>query len=705
MFYSHFIYQKNGPLAKIWLASHIMRKMKTADIKTIDITQGAELLINSTNKGGTPFALRLCGQLLIGLVKIWQEKAVLTVEHAEKIMKQLGEMNIAGGDEGKKHKQRGQRKGGYDSEDESKVSVIDSVSNIRAKPNQINLALTNLGSGLGGEDEFTLQGGMEGIEYTENMGAFPEPHMVVNIGDGEDPFGMSLSLTGTGGEGYEELHGKNIEDEPMIEDEYIEGGRANATGDLMPIDDPNTKQLSMLDPSQNGPDDFGFGNNGGGDDFGNLLPPDSKPASVANGVDVDMSDVDEVLQQKQSELRALNLQKKAAVAARKRKHQTWVPQIDDVTEIPSSELSRWISDPSDTLKEPKPATTPVRSAKENVEHLSQITEAEEAPFGAAAAAAGAAAAPSSALALFNLPSTGLGRSAVADLSYLTRLSLQSDAGRFAPRLMRLLQSRMTTAEQLDGFTYHLPEADTSALDDHHSLASRAADPHQHEQDQSLGGLGSFGGEEFDFPQGGGGVEEDPFTQAQATEEKPGKEKSRRGDEEESEEEKEIEGDLFPTEIDPEYADRSSEVDFSLTPSNERQHAIESAVASFWGETAHDEKRRAKDTEESIESGWSKRTKKMHTKLKEKFAGAGAAKAAQSVTLDSMVSGKVRDVAGTAFYQLLVLASGGFIKLAQPQENGEIRIAKTKIFDSKLPVTGTNSGSNASPMDSQQSQLF
>lgn len=70
MFYSNFMFVKKGPLSKIWLAAHFYRKLTKHLVLGTDINISAKSILDPTS----PLALRLSGQLLLGLVRIYQKK-------------------------------------------------------------------------------------------------------------------------------------------------------------------------------------------------------------------------------------------------------------------------------------------------------------------------------------------------------------------------------------------------------------------------------------------------------------------------------------------------------------------------------------------------------------------------------------------------------------------------------------------------------
>jgi len=60
---------KQGPLARVWLAAHWERKLNKAQLLQTSIPASVEVLVEDE------FALRLCSQLLLGMVRIYARKA------------------------------------------------------------------------------------------------------------------------------------------------------------------------------------------------------------------------------------------------------------------------------------------------------------------------------------------------------------------------------------------------------------------------------------------------------------------------------------------------------------------------------------------------------------------------------------------------------------------------------------------------------
>ncbi|XP_042656714.1 double-strand-break repair protein rad21-like protein 1 isoform X2 [Tyto alba] len=71
MFYMHFLINKRGPLAKIWLAAHWERKLTKAHIFECNLETTIEKIISPK----FTIALRTSGHLLLGVVRIYHRKA------------------------------------------------------------------------------------------------------------------------------------------------------------------------------------------------------------------------------------------------------------------------------------------------------------------------------------------------------------------------------------------------------------------------------------------------------------------------------------------------------------------------------------------------------------------------------------------------------------------------------------------------------
>lgn len=77
MFFSQAILSKRGPLAKVWLASHYEKKLSKREVVQTNIETSIGAIIQD---GKEPKAIRLTGQLLLGVVRIYSRKARYLLE-------------------------------------------------------------------------------------------------------------------------------------------------------------------------------------------------------------------------------------------------------------------------------------------------------------------------------------------------------------------------------------------------------------------------------------------------------------------------------------------------------------------------------------------------------------------------------------------------------------------------------------------------
>ncbi|CDZ98317.1 Sister chromatid cohesion complex Cohesin, subunit RAD21/SCC1 [Phaffia rhodozyma] len=72
MIYSDFILNKKGALAKVWLAAHMESKLTKLQVGSVDVEQSVNDILRDQVE---PMALRLSGQLLLGVCRIYSRKA------------------------------------------------------------------------------------------------------------------------------------------------------------------------------------------------------------------------------------------------------------------------------------------------------------------------------------------------------------------------------------------------------------------------------------------------------------------------------------------------------------------------------------------------------------------------------------------------------------------------------------------------------
>ena len=72
IFYSETLLSKTGPLARVWLSANLERKLSKTHILQSNIESSVNAIVD---QGTAPMALRLSGQLLLGVVRIYSRKA------------------------------------------------------------------------------------------------------------------------------------------------------------------------------------------------------------------------------------------------------------------------------------------------------------------------------------------------------------------------------------------------------------------------------------------------------------------------------------------------------------------------------------------------------------------------------------------------------------------------------------------------------
>lgn len=85
MFYSETLLSKTGPLARVWLSANLERKLSKTHILQSNIESSVGAIVAQDQ---APMALRLSGQLLLGVVRIYSRKARYLLEDCnEALMK------------------------------------------------------------------------------------------------------------------------------------------------------------------------------------------------------------------------------------------------------------------------------------------------------------------------------------------------------------------------------------------------------------------------------------------------------------------------------------------------------------------------------------------------------------------------------------------------------------------------------------------
>ncbi|KAJ1972787.1 sister chromatid cohesion protein 1, partial [Dimargaris verticillata] len=83
MFYAEAILSKKGPLAKVWLAAHWERKLTKTQFLQANIPSSVGAIMGDDQP---PLALRLSGQLLLGVVRIYSRKTKYLLEDCDEAL-------------------------------------------------------------------------------------------------------------------------------------------------------------------------------------------------------------------------------------------------------------------------------------------------------------------------------------------------------------------------------------------------------------------------------------------------------------------------------------------------------------------------------------------------------------------------------------------------------------------------------------------
>jgi hypothetical protein len=70
MFYSNQILARKGPLGLVWIAAHMDKQLKRQQVNSTSIPASVDTLLDPE----VPLALRLSGQLMLGVVRIYSRK-------------------------------------------------------------------------------------------------------------------------------------------------------------------------------------------------------------------------------------------------------------------------------------------------------------------------------------------------------------------------------------------------------------------------------------------------------------------------------------------------------------------------------------------------------------------------------------------------------------------------------------------------------
>lgn len=86
MFYAETLLCKTGPLARVWLAANLERKLTKQNVISSNLENNVKDIIG---QGQAPMALRLSGHLLLGVVKIYSRKAKYLLDDCNEALNKI----------------------------------------------------------------------------------------------------------------------------------------------------------------------------------------------------------------------------------------------------------------------------------------------------------------------------------------------------------------------------------------------------------------------------------------------------------------------------------------------------------------------------------------------------------------------------------------------------------------------------------------
>jgi cohesin complex subunit SCC1 len=85
MFYADSLLTKTGPLARVWLASNMERKLTKQNVLSSNLEDNVRDII----EGQAPMALRLSSQLMLGVVRIYGRKAKYLLDDCNEALNRI----------------------------------------------------------------------------------------------------------------------------------------------------------------------------------------------------------------------------------------------------------------------------------------------------------------------------------------------------------------------------------------------------------------------------------------------------------------------------------------------------------------------------------------------------------------------------------------------------------------------------------------
>ncbi|KAJ5214842.1 hypothetical protein N7468_010521 [Penicillium chermesinum] len=262
MFYSETLLSKTGPLARVWLSANIERKLTKSHILQSDIEGSVNAIVD---QGQAPMALRLSGQLLLGVVRIYSRKARYLLDDCnEALMKIKMAFRLTNNND---LTTTVVAPGGITLPDV--LTESDLFTNLDASllfPQNLNLESTGKQAGALDFGSQLLPDSSFRRSVSQEPARLEDPSLVdLDLGEDEMPLGLDTTM---------EVGRDAPPPRPMEDDLYSDAGKLNDNDDLgldlgeddVPLDKMDLDD-NVNDLLPDAPIDFG-----GDDDFGGLTP-------------------------------------------------------------------------------------------------------------------------------------------------------------------------------------------------------------------------------------------------------------------------------------------------------------------------------------------------------------------------------------------------------------------------------------------------
>ncbi|KAJ5150878.1 drug/proton antiporter YHK8 [Penicillium canariense] len=262
MFYSETLLSKTGPLARVWLSANIERKLSKSHILQSDIESSVSAIVD---QGQAPMALRLSGQLLLGVVRIYSRKARYLLDDCnEALMKIKMAFRLTNNND---LTTTVVAPGGITLPDV--LTESDLFTNLDTSllfPQNLSLELEGKRPGAMDFGSQMLPDSSFRRSMSQEPARLEDPSLVhLNLGEDELPLGMENSV---------EMGRDAPPARPMDEDLFSDSGKLHDNGDLdLDFDDAPLDKVdsgmdgfdTMNDPLMDGPMDFGDDHGLGGE--------------------------------------------------------------------------------------------------------------------------------------------------------------------------------------------------------------------------------------------------------------------------------------------------------------------------------------------------------------------------------------------------------------------------------------------------------